>query len=61
MKVAEKHFKGWCQYMEFKRMPSEVKEMLKEAFKAGFVSGVCNMEKEVDACATKLLDMEKND
>jgi len=61
MKVAEKHFKGWCKYMEFKRMPPEVKEMLKEAFKAGFVSGVCNMEKAVDGCATKLLDMEKDD
>ena len=47
--------------MEFKRMPPEVKEMLKEAFKAGFVSGVCNMEKAVDACATKLLDMGKDD
>jgi hypothetical protein len=61
MKVAERHFKGWCRYMEFKRMPPEVKEMLKEAFKAGFVSGVCNMEKAVDDCATKLLDMDKDD
>jgi hypothetical protein len=61
MKVAERHFKGWCRYMEFKRMPPEVKGMLKEAFKAGFVSGVCNMEKAVDACATKLLDMDKDD
>ena len=47
--------------MEFKRMPAEVKEMLKKAFEAGFVSGVCNMEKEVDACATKLLEMNKDD
>ena len=47
--------------MEFKRMPPEVKEMLKETFKAGFVSGVCNMEKAVDGCATKLLEMNKDD
>lgn len=47
--------------MEFKRMPAEVKEMLRGAFEAGFVSGVCNMEKEIDACATKLLEMHKYD
>jgi hypothetical protein len=61
MKMANKHFKGWCELMEFGRMPSEVKWMLKEAFSAGFVSGVCTMEKAAEASSLKLLEIKEDD
>ena len=48
MKVADKNFKGWCELMEFGRMPNDVKWMLRQAFSAGFVSGVCAMEKAAE-------------
>ena len=47
--------------MEFGRMPSEVKWMLKEAFSAGFVAGVCTMEKAAEASSIKILEIKEDD
>lgn len=58
MKIADKNFKGWCELMEFGRMPNDVKWMLRQAFSAGFVSGVCAMEKAAETSSCKLLEIK---
>jgi hypothetical protein len=61
MKAANKNFKAWCNFVEFKRMPPDVKWMLKQAFSAGFVSGVCAMEKAAETSSLKLLEIKEDD
>ena len=61
MKAANKQFKGWCELMEFKRMPTDVKWMLKQAFSAGFVAGVCAMEKAAETNSLKLLEIKEEE
>ena len=56
MKLANKHFKGWCELMEFKGMPADAKWLMKQAFTAGFVAGVCAMEKAAETSSIKILE-----
>ncbi len=61
MKLANKHFKGWCELMEFGRIPAGGKWVMKQAFTAGFVAGVCAMEKAAEASSIKILEIKEDD
>ena len=47
--------------MEFGRIPAGGKWVMKQAFTAGFVAGVCAMEKAAEASSIKILEIKEDD